>query len=317
VLFRSEKTKKKGELIKILNAHSKRSYKLVEILNESDSLNSRNNRVTDDEFLKKYNQMPKGGPTHSIAVNRAHHLTNFLNEYLINAFQSGHFQVPEFHDSNQTLDSNGYFKDKYSFEISNVQLPTDLTKLKIYWLASGVEEIDLEIEKYLDKSLKSQIRSTLTNQRVMNYVPEVEFIRDNTKVLMDKLDEFLLKIKLEQNFDEQSTTEEPNAAAATKKKEEPTPKMNNLFGVDFNRLVDTIKKNSDYTPWSENEQQSVELTTTTQTNDLKPIDKTTQFAVNLKAFQINQRMKRQHLNKTTILKLDTIAYHESLQNNNS
>jgi len=35
---------------------------------------------SDEEFLKRYSQMGKGGPKHSIAVSRAHHLTNFLSE---------------------------------------------------------------------------------------------------------------------------------------------------------------------------------------------------------------------------------------------
>ena len=31
----------------------------------------------------------------------------------------------------------------------------------------------------------------------MNYVPSIEFVRDNSKMLADKLDEYLMKIKIE------------------------------------------------------------------------------------------------------------------------
>jgi ribosome-binding factor A len=338
-----EKYKKKGELIKILNSNTKRSKTLVEIFKSdinipqtaaSETSKTTNDEakkqvnysVSDDEFLKKYNQMPKGGPKYSIAVKRAHHLTNFLSEYLINAFQSGHFTMPEIseHLNKKRLDSNGFVIDKYSFEISNIELPTDLTRLKIYWLNSGNEKIDLEIEKYLTNSLKNQIRSTLTEQRIMNYVPEVEFIRDNTKVLMNQLDEYLLKIKLDHNENDDSLSDESSNIDKTKKTDVSIKKVDNLYGVNFTRLVESIKKNSDHVPWSnekeqEKENDSTELTTKIDEANLieAAVAKTNEFEVNLKAFQINQRLKRQRLNKTAILKLETMKYHESLLYNNN
>lgn len=89
-----EKTRKKGLLTKMLKSNSNRSSALMNILTESDRSKTRStaesdHKVSDDEFLKKYNQMPKGGPNHSIAQNRAHHLTKFLKQYLLNAFQTG------------------------------------------------------------------------------------------------------------------------------------------------------------------------------------------------------------------------------------
>jgi oligoribonuclease NrnB/cAMP/cGMP phosphodiesterase (DHH superfamily) len=80
-----ERSKKKGILIKLLNANRKRSSKLVEILKETEHQNVNTHTGTtaqksDEEFLKRYSQMGKGGPKHSIAVSRAHHLTNFLSE---------------------------------------------------------------------------------------------------------------------------------------------------------------------------------------------------------------------------------------------
>ena len=314
-----EKNKKKGVLTKILNSNSKRSQTLVQILKETEQPHTTN--VNDDDYLRKYNQMPKGGPKHSIAVTRAHHLTNFLSEYLINAFQSGHFTVPEFDTDNaDKLDSNGFLKEKFLFEISNVELPTDLTRLKIYWLASNNESLNLNIETYLDKSLKKQIRSTLIDQRVMSYVPEVEFIRDNTKVLLDKLDEYLLKIKLEHDYSSSTSTETTSSNDVINKEtiKSKEKKVDNLFGVNFNRLVETIKKNSDYVQWSASSNE-------TSLNVNKPNElmnslnetqndagDTSKFETKLKAFQINQRMKRERVNKSVILKLDFLEYHESL-----
>lgn len=326
-----EKNKKKGVLIKILNSNEKRSKTLVQILKETDqptSSSSSSSGTTDDEFLKKYNQMPKGGPKHSIAVARAHHLTNFLSEYLINAFQSGHFNVPDFDKHEQTLnDSNGFLKGKYSFEISNVELRADLTRLKIYWLASGNESLDLKIEAFLDKTLKKQIRSTLVDQRVMNYVPEVEFIRDNTKVLLDKLDEYLLKIKLEHN----ESSEAPSSSSESTSNESfekmniktSEKKVDNLFGVNFNRLVETIKKNSDYVPWSNETPQTTSDLDVNKPNELVALNKESslkdkiKFEDKLRAFQINQRIKRERLSKSAILKMDTLEFYESLNKNSN
>jgi hypothetical protein len=98
-----EKVSKKGVLVKLINSNMKRANVLVDILKESDDLNTISHgknaaQKTDDEYLKKFSQMPKGGPKHSIAVSRAHHLTNFLSEYIINAFQSGVFLKPDIPD---------------------------------------------------------------------------------------------------------------------------------------------------------------------------------------------------------------------------
>ena len=83
------------------------------------------------------------------------------------------------------------------FAITNVELLADLTKLKIFWSSSGDEELDQVIESQLEGRLKSQVRSHLTSQRVMNYVPVVVFVRDKGRVLSEQLDEFLMKVKCE------------------------------------------------------------------------------------------------------------------------
>jgi len=249
---------------------------------------------------------------------------------LVNAFQSGHFMLPDLPDDLElNKDSNGFVKDKFLFEISGVELPADLSRLKIYWLASANENINTEIEKYLDKSLKNQIRSILTNERVMSYVPEVDFIRDNSKMLLDKLDEYLLKVKLDQNYEQEKETDQPTKKPDSAMKTQPKTvnKVDNLFGVDFKRLVESIKKNADYEPWTEDKNSSASsavqlanepksLITASVANDSQ-LDLKANFEMNLKAFQINQRMKRQRLNKSAILKLETLEYHASLDTHTS
>ena len=338
----NEKNRKKGVLIKVMKSNYKRSNTLVEILKESDQLNSATRfgdasrptgstaksttgdtanattsfGVSDEEFLKKYNQMPKGGPKHSIAAKRAHHLTNFLSDYLINAFQSGYFNVPDITQicsQTDTTDSNGFVRDAYSFEITNIELPTDLGKLKIYWANSGVETVDVEIEKILNKTLRNQIRSTLTNERIMSYVPVVEFVRDNRKILMRQLDEQLMKIKIE---NEQQVAEEEVAAPVNETTEPPVEQndkhlnVDNLYGISFNHLMESIKKDGEHKPWTSDDKVEPDSALALAEENKAAADK---FESSLKAFKINQRMKYKRMDKSVLLKLDTLAYHQSQQ----
>jgi len=109
--FLLEKNAKKGLLTKLLQANSKRTSALIEILSETETqktikkkneailkkasvANSEQATKSNEEFLKKYYQTPKGGPNHSIAQNRAHHLTKFLRQYLLTGLLSGKFFFP-------------------------------------------------------------------------------------------------------------------------------------------------------------------------------------------------------------------------------
>ena len=336
-LTMSEKNRKKGVLIKVMKSNYKRSNTLVEILKESDQLNSATRfgdasrpaastakstndstnsstsfGLSDEEFLKKYNQMPKGGPKHSIAAKRAHHLTNFLSDYLINAFQSGYFNVPDIAQicsQTDTTDSNGFVKDAYSFEITNIELPTDLGKLKIYWANSGVEAVDVEIEKILNKTLRNQIRSTLTNERIMSYVPVVEFVRDNRKILMRQLDEQLMKIKIE-NDQQAEVAAENEIEPVEPPVEDKNLNVDNLYGISFNHLMESIKKDGEHKPWSSDDKVEPNSALVLAEENKASADK---FESNLKAFKINQRMKYKRMDKSVLLKLDTLAYHMSQQ----
>ena len=214
-----DRNRKQALLHKIYDKNLKRTKALDDVLTESDNLNKMKKKIAVDpasfaaasatsstkseqEFLEKFLNMPKGRPTHSIAENRRNHLTNFLSDYILNGFESGLFVKPVISDFNidtkaDQTDSNGFVKNKYEFEISQIELMADLTALKIKWFISGNKKLDEEIEKFLEKCLKTQIRSTLTNERVISYVPEIVFIRDESKIILEKLDEHLLKIKTE------------------------------------------------------------------------------------------------------------------------
>lgn len=268
--------------------------------------------------------MPKGGPNHSIAKNRAHHLTKFLKQYLLNAFQTGYFEPPQIPEKFQkeTIDSNGFVKNKYLFELTDVELLTDLTKLKIFWSISGIEELDLDIENLLEKRLKNQIRSHLTNQRVMNYVPSIEFVRDNSKMLADKLDEYLMKIKIENDettkensSDNEADTEINNEVSKRSENKDISLKIDNLYGIDVTRLMNTIKKDSDNVPWSP---ETALLSINESNQSLKLIDDNNQsekrgkFQLDLKTYQIHQRMKHEKMSRRALNILEMHKFRETL-----
>ncbi len=321
-----------AKLIKMLATNEKRTSALVEILSDTETQaslskkkpdlteNTSQAKMNDNDYLKKYYQTSKGGPNHSIAQNRAHHLTKFLRQYLLNAFQSGQFREPEIPKNFQesSIDSNEHVKDKYMFTITNVELLADLTKLKIFWSNSGNEELDVMIESYLESQLKNQIRSHLTSQRIMNYVPVVVFVRDRSKVLSDKLDEFLMKLKIEnenvpeqgekKKETEQHIASEKNDMKHTESKDEnKLPTIDNLYGVDFNRLMNIIKNNNDHVTWTP--ETPVMLTNELLVEPRQP-PSDSKFQVSLKNFQIHQRQKRERISRRAILLLETQKYYE-------
>jgi len=196
-----------------------------------------------------------------------------------------------------------------------------MTALKIHWLISGCKELDDEIESFLEKRLKSQIRSTLTNERVLNYVPQIVFVRDENKVLLEKLDEHLIKIKIEleqekiKNGHEETTVNVAEETNVT----QPQPKtksknlVENVYGVEFGRLLESIKKSTTNVSetWSEkNDMTSLENKVKLE-NDLALLDeikRKEKFEADLKAFQINKRLKHQRMSKSAILKIAQIEF---------
>ena len=305
-----EKSRKKGLLVKVLSSNSKRSNTLVDILKESSNFSTLNTaKPSDDDFLKKFRTMPKGGPSHKIATSRAHHLSNFLTEYIINAFQSGLFSKPElekFEKMNET-DLNGFRKNKYEFDVSNIELMPDLTSLRIHWLISGVKEIDAEIERFFEAKLKNEIRNKLASERVINYVPPIVFVRDETNCLLDKLDEYLMKIKLDlaKMEGEHNDIEEPVKKEAKENPNDLIKKktVNNLYGVNFERLLETIKK--DVGPAKSAEVEEKEKDDKSDGKQLMMIEQSekAKFESSLKAYRVNKALKSNRLSKSALLKI--------------
>lgn len=93
----------------------------------------------------------------------------------------------------------------------------------------------MAIEKSLETRLKSEIRSNLTNQRIMNYVPVVEFVRDDTKVVTDELNEFLMKIKIENEAN--GTQEQPHDGQQTD--EDVKEEFNQETNIKSNLVTET------------------------------------------------------------------------------
>jgi ribosome-binding factor A len=350
-LAKEEKIKnaKKGLLTKIFLANKKKSNALIDILKESNNLNTMNSDAfkststgdqqhmykSNEEFLKKYYDAPKGGPKHSIAVTRAHHLTNFLTEYILTAFSSGQFTPP---DTAKFKAQNPDFQDDYVFEISRIELLADLTALKIFWLNSGHQKLDAFIEEHLESHTKSYIRQTLTNERVMSYVPRVFFVRDETKALMKKLDEHLRDIKIEtenaeraaaanetdENVDETAEQSDENSQVAVVDADDSPPviaksvkTVDNLYGVDFNRLIEKIKTGSSggksddgCVRWShkemvkaeEEEEKQLAVVRTARADE----EARTKFERTIRAYEINKRVKYERVSKSAVLKISML-----------
>ena len=317
------KLAKKGVLTKLFDSNKKRTSTLDQILAESDDINvganfASNNATqsaqqqqqqqqgrSNSDFLRRYTTMPKGGPSRGIALHRAHHLTEFLTTYILNAFQSGHFDKPELpgHLRQRAVD--------YVFEISKVELMPDLSALKIYWLCDGDEEVNVAVEAYLEGELRSRMRSSLTANRVISYVPPIVFVRDNSAHLLKQLDEMFAKAKRDtDNFN----TETEHDANETQNNNNNNNNSNdvdksavlkagnvaNVYGVDFNAIMESLKNKGDQKSHDNQGQDALApLNSTEPTND---------FSLRLKAFHINKRLKSEKTSKSVLALLDQIEY---------
>lgn len=247
-------------------------------------------------------------------------MTNFLSEYIVNAFNSGLFTVPEFEIP------QGFFSEqsqKFLFEISNVQLLADLSALKIHWLTSIDENVNVEVEAYFDKRLRNEIRSRLVSERVINYVPRIVFVRDNSRVVMEKLDEYLKQVKLEETEEKEDNEENVSKEGDTQKEDnekgrqanfnESSKKLvNDLYGVDFQKLVDVIRKDGHVinTEWKPPISGDDMLDVVDKAKDVmsvvSDVNDRKSFVASLRAFEIQKRKKMEKLNKSTLAKLAQI-----------
>lgn len=89
------------------------------------------------------------------------------------------------------------WSNRFIFEITHVELLADLSAIQIHWLCSSDECINLAVETFLNLKLANQIRVRLIEERVINYVPRIVFCRDHSRVLNEKLEFYLEKIKPE------------------------------------------------------------------------------------------------------------------------
>jgi hypothetical protein len=92
--------------------------------------------------------------------------------------------------------------------------------------------------------------------------------------------------------------------------------VNNLYGVDFDRLLEAIKKDG-----SSNTSKSVELAQTGEVAGELMAQKQQEnekikFENSLRAFKINKRLKTERLNKSAILKLSQLEFEELKRDSN-
>lgn len=138
---------------------------------------------------------------------------------MINTFNEGFFDSIEVEDPKSVGKRGDRAGQKFVFEISNVELLADMSAINIYWLSSSDERINVAVEAALNAKLSSQIRSRLIEDRVINYVPRIVFCRDPSRVISEKLDEYLGRIELEKKCTnvEEEKQEEKNTHEEEKK----------------------------------------------------------------------------------------------------
>lgn len=138
---------------------------------------------------------------------------------MISTFNEGFFDSIEVEDPKSVSVGDGKRTgQKFVFEISNVELLADMSAINIYWLSSSDERINVAVEAALSAKLSSQIRSRLIEDRVINYVPRIVFCRDPSRVISEKLDEYLGRIDLEKKCSDVEEKEEENRTHEEEKK---------------------------------------------------------------------------------------------------
>lgn len=95
--------------------------------------------------------------------------------------------------------------------------------------------------------------------------------------------------------------------------------VNNIYGVDFNRLMDMIRKDGVNTEWKApeagNQLEKIQSQQTSLTNNLAQDQ--VKFAASLKAFEINKRQKIEKIKKSTLSRLALIEFENSRENENN
>ncbi len=100
----------------------------------------------------------------------------------------------------------------------------------------------------------------------------------------------------------------------TTKDEDRRTTVDNLYGVDFSRLMSVIRNNSDHVAWTPDTPVTALTPTRTASSELSVEQKrpavNSKFQVSLKNFQIHQRQKQERLGRRAILLLETQKFYE-------
>ena len=95
--------------------------------------------------------------------------------------------------------------------------------------------------------------------------------------------------------------------------------VNNIYGVDFNRLMDMIRKDGANIEWKApeagNQLEKIQSQQTSLTHNLAQDQ--AKFAASLKAFEINKRQKIEKIKKSTLSRLALIEFENSRENENN
>ena len=284
-----EKYGRRGKLIKLTQKRSKLSTQIDGTLNhhvERYKFNGpaeifkSNDTITEDLRIK-LSKLSQSKEVKKTAAMRAHHLTNYLSNYIINMFQSGYI--------------GSELNDKYPmFQISRVLLDADLGKLEIYWLTVIDEKSNEDIEKNYLSRLSGQIRHDIISNRFIGYMPPVLCIRDNSKMILDQLEELLKVPKNERNLNKNEIINKPV---------KDTPIVNNVNGVDHNKLMkQIISEATKNEVIEEEEKEKVDL-----------IKK--KYDLTLKAMKINQKIKKEKIYNSALLRLTITEFDNSRRMN--
>jgi ribosome-binding factor A len=189
---------------------------------------AKSNTNTPQSYFELRSKLQADNKFHKIAKLRAHHLSSYLLNYLINAFQSGAIGF-ECHD-------------KLYFQISKLDLQADMNQLNIYWLTTNDEAKNKFVEdNYLPK-LAAQIRYFLSSNRVISYVPPIKFYRDNSKALIEQLEDYINNMAQEAkeagNSGNDETEQKVEESIEVKANDEM---VTNLYGVDHEALLGKLK----------------------------------------------------------------------------
>jgi len=224
-----EKNTAKGELKKLIERRSSIDTQIKRIFTHPTAATMPTKANTPHSYFELRSKLQADNKFHKIAKLRAHHLSSYLLNYLINAFQSGAIGFE--------------YDDKLYFQISKLDLQANMNQLNIYWLTTNEEAKNKFIEdNYLPK-LAAQIRYFLSSNRVISYVPPIKFYRDNSKALIEQLEDYINNMAQEaKDFVKNSDKDEPEQ----KVEENIEVKKNddmvaNLYGVDHGVLLSKLK----------------------------------------------------------------------------